>query len=276
MGKITVSCLLMVAAALLAQDTIKKPEIQNAVLPPVKIFKIVIDPGHGGRDGGAVGSQGTKEKDAVLEVANLLAKSLADETEERFKVILTRAEDRFIPLEDRISFANQAGGDVFISIHANSSESKKDYGFEIYYNSLATDDSSFGVVKRENAGFKEKKEAQNVDSMFVLWDLAQNEFQKESMDLADKVQAAVEEAVKKPRANGKMFYMRNRGVKQAAFAVLRGVRMPAVLIETSYLSNEEDENNLKKLEFKERLVEGILTAIKSYTKKNSNLQEVSK
>ena len=277
MAKVKISCLLFVALGFFAQEAAQNPVLpaaeQKAEAQLSKILKVVIDPGHGGRDGGAVGNKGTREKDVVLEISNLLAKALVDAPEHRFKAILTRAEDKFITLEDRISFANQYEGDLFISIHANASEAKRDNGFEVYYNSIATDDSAIDLVKRENAGAVEKKEVQPVDSMFVLWDLAQNEFQKESMDFADKIQAGVEISVNKPLTNGKILNIRNRGVKQAAFAVLRGVRMPAVLVESSYLSNESDENNLRSPEFKEKLVTGFLEAINNMAKKIDKQQE---
>jgi len=278
MGKIITILTALFAVVLLAQEA----PVNGAAgaVPadtlPLKTIKVVIDPGHGGRDGGAVGNKGTREKDVVLEIANLLAKALVDSPERRFKAILTRAEDKFITLEDRISFANQYEGDLFISIHANASETKRDNGFEVYYNSLATDDSAIDLVKRENSGAVEKKEVQPADSMFVLWDLAQNEFQKESMDFADKVQSGVEISTSKPLANGKMLGVRNRGVKQAAFAVLRGVRMPAVLVETSYLSNDSDESNLRSSEFKEKLAAGLLEAVNNMAKKFDKQQEGAK
>ncbi|MEI6846262.1 MAG: N-acetylmuramoyl-L-alanine amidase [Candidatus Firestonebacteria bacterium] len=266
MGKIKISCLLLIAAGLLAQEPAQNPPAGQAA-QPLKVIKVVIDPGHGGKDGGAVGINGTREKDIVFEIANLLAKKLVDVPEQRFKAILTRAEDKFITLEDRISFANQYEGDLFISLHANSSESKRDSGFEVYYNSIATDDSAIELAKRENAGALEKKDSLPADSMFVLWDLAQNEFQKESMEFADKIQAGVESAIAKPAADGKTQSLRNRGVKQASFAVLRGVRMPAVLVESAYLSNYNDETNLKSPEFKEKLVSGLFEAINNMAKK---------
>ncbi|OGF48489.1 MAG: hypothetical protein A2452_11730 [Candidatus Firestonebacteria bacterium RIFOXYC2_FULL_39_67] len=275
MAKMKISCLLFIVAGLLAQEAVQNNIVPGAQTPPVpaKVIKVVIDPGHGGRDGGAVGNKGTREKDVVLEISNLFAKVLADAPDRRFKAILTRAEDKFITLEDRISFANQYEGDLFISIHANSSESKRDNGFEVYYNSIATDDSAIDLVKRENAGAVEKKEVQPVDSMFVLWDLAQNEFQKESMDFADMIQSGVEGSISKAMLNGKILNTRNRGVKQAAFAVLRGVRMPGALVETSYLSNENDENNLRSLAFKEKLVLGLLEAVTNMAKKLEKQQE---
>ncbi|MFH1074546.1 MAG: N-acetylmuramoyl-L-alanine amidase [Candidatus Firestonebacteria bacterium] len=276
MGKIKSLSLLIVVAGLIAQGAaqdILKPDAAQTEVVPERIIKVVIDPGHGGKDGGAVGNKGTREKDIVLDISNLLAKALVDAPERRFKAILTRAEDKFVTLEDRISFANQYEGDLFISIHANSSESKRDNGFEVYYNSLATDDSAVDIVKRENAGASEKKEPQSADSMFVLWELAQNEFQKESMDFADKIQAGVKSSFSKPLSSGKMQTIRNRGVKQAAFAVLRGVRMPAVLVESAYLSNENDENNLRSAEFKEKMVLGLYEAINNMAKKLDKQQE---
>ena len=277
MGKVKLLFLLFFTAGLLAQEPVSEvPGAQQKIAPQLKVLKVIIDPGHGGKDGGAVGNKGTREKDVVLDIANLLAKTLVDSPENRFKPILTRAEDKFITLEDRISFANQSEGDLFISIHANASEAKRDNGFEVYYNSIATDDSAVDIVKRENAGAVEKKETLPADSMFVLWELAQNEFQKESMVFADKVQAGVETSLAKPFSGGRMHFVRNRGVKQAAFAVLRGVRMPAVLVETSYLSNESDENNLRSSEFKERLVSGLFEAINNMAKKFDKQQEGSK
>ncbi len=241
-----------------------------------KPFSVIIDPGHGGRDGGAVGNKGTLEKNVVFELATMLAKALVDDPDRAFRAVLTRAEDKFVALEDRITFANQAEGDIFMSIHANASESKNDNGFEVYYNSLVTDDALTNIAKRENTGISEKKDPQPTDSMFILWELAQNEFQKESMDFADIIQAEVETAVSAKAENGKKILMRNRGVKQAGFAVLRGVRMPAILVETSYLSNEADENNFKNPEFKDKMVRGFLEAIKKLAAKMDKRRDENK
>ncbi len=274
MEKIKILIFVVLSGVFLLQETPARNPAANGLKElPVKNFCVVIDPGHGGKDGGAVGNKGTQEKNVVLDIASMLAKVLVDNAGRNYKVVLTRAEDKFIALEDRITFANQAEGDIFISIHANASESRNDNGFEVYYNSLATDDALTNVARRENAGAAERKDPQPTDSMFVLWELAQNEFQKESMNFADAIQAGVETAVSKPGENGKKYLMRNRGVKQAGFAVLRGVRMPAVLVETSYLSNENDENNLRSPEFKEKMVEGLFEAIEKIAGKINRRQD---
>lgn len=218
-------------------------------------FKVIIDAGHGGKDGGTVNTE-LKEKDITLEVALLLQKVIL-EKEQKLKSLLTRSEDKFVPLEDRIVFANQSQGNLFLSLHVNASQSKKDNGFEIYYNELSSDEISKEVAGREN---KEENAP-----LFILWDLAQNEFLKESAEFADKLQDSIDTMFNK--GIDKKLSIKNRGIKQSSFIVLRGVRMPAVLIEMGFISNVSDEENFKQREFKEGYVEAIFNAILSYKQK---------
>ncbi|MFH1824333.1 MAG: N-acetylmuramoyl-L-alanine amidase [Candidatus Firestonebacteria bacterium] len=213
-------------------------------------FKVIIDAGHGGKDGGT-SCLGYKEKDITLEVVLLLQKVIL-EKEQTLKSLLTRSEDKFVSLEDRIVFANQSQGNLFLSLHVNSSQSKKDNGFEIYYNVLSSDEA-------------DKENNKENTPLFILWDLAQNEFLKEGAEFADKLQDSIETMFNK--GEDKKFSMRNRGIKQSSFILLRGIRMPAVLVEMGFISNVSDEENFKQKEFKEKYVEAIFNAILSYKQK---------
>lgn len=257
-------------------------------------IKVIIDAGHGGKDGGAVGSSGLKEKDSTLEIALLLQKIILEKSNGSLKPLLTRSEDKFLSLDERVVFANQSSGDLFVSLHLNASQSKRDKGFEVYYNDLTSDEGSKEVADRENIGAEEER-SEEKDSLFILWDLAQNEFLKESAAFADIIQSTINnnfnkiedktfiplhpespafqsgdegqikfESTEKPRSlegGVTAFTIKNRGVKQSSFVILRGVRMPAVLIEMGFVTNATDEEYFRKKEFKERYAEALFNAI---------------
>jgi N-acetylmuramoyl-L-alanine amidase len=231
----------------------------------VNEFRVIIDPGHGGKDGGAA-CNGLKEKDVTLEVALLLQKIIL-EKECGIKPLLTRSEDKFVTLEDRVIFANQSEGHLFLSLHLNASQSKKDNGVEVYYNALPSDELAKDVAKRENTFAQEKNnDEEETSTLFILWDLVQNEFLKESANFACLLQNSIDTMFNK--SEDKKFSIRNRGVKQATFLVLKGVRMPAVLLEMGFVSNESDSKNFKQKEFKEKYAESIFDAIMSYKLEN--------
>lgn len=197
---------------------------------------IVIDPGHGGDDLGAVGPSGILEKDIVLEISNHLQRMLIDEG---FKVILTRDDDRFVPLSDRTKIANEAGADLFISIHANAAKNKKANGSIIFFLADAKTDQARAAATLENSSIKfETPESQKdyiSDLDFILLDMVQNEFLKESADLAGMIEQNIKRLSK----------IESRGIDQAGFFVLNKAYMPSVLIETAFISNKKDEALLK-------------------------------
>ena len=212
---------------------------------------VVVDAGHGGEDDGALGGAGLVEKKLVLDVSRRLARRLRSRG---LTVILTRDEDEFVPLEARTSIANDARGDLFISIHANSSRSPRPQGIETYFISLeASDDLSRQVARRENAAFGEAAPASlKLDPLAaILGDMSVNEHVRESSGFAKLAQAELARVDPAP----------SRGVKQAPFVVLMGVRMPAALVEIGFLSNPRDEYALRTAERREAIVGALTRAV---------------
>ena len=215
------------------------------------VKRIVLDPGHGGKDPGAVGRNGTLEKDVVLDVTLRLKARLESEG---FEVLLTRDEDELVTLSDRSRLANSGKADLFVSIHANAAPNREACGFETYFLSESKTDWERTVAARENAAleFENPDTAGMTDELeLILTDLAQNEFLFESCELAARIQ---ETTVPLARVN-------NRGVRQANFYVLRNNYMPAVLVECGFLSNRSEEKLLADSRHRERLVDGIAKGI---------------
>ncbi|HUW23200.1 MAG TPA: N-acetylmuramoyl-L-alanine amidase [bacterium] len=237
-----------------------EPEITAPVSPVEGVKKqrvrtIVIDPGHGGKDPGAIGPRGTKEKDVVLRIAHKLAKELHKNLKTR--VILTRYHDVFLPLADRTAIANQQKADLFISIHCNASLKSRTKGFEVYFLSdEVSDEEAQAVANMENAvmALEERTEERNELSS-ILWSLTMNEFMNESSELCSLICSEVDR---------KLRDVENRGVKQAGFTVLRGAKMPAILVEAAFISNRSGERRLKSSKFQKSVVESICTGVKEY------------
>ncbi len=229
------------------------PPPSAAEPPPV----IVIDPGHGGTETGAIGPGGLQEKQATLEIARRLAATLPRYVAGR--VVLTRDVDGLVSLDDRTSAANHERADLFLSIHANSSRIANARGSETYYLSLeASDKLAQEVASRENetpgpAATPSPDAASSTDHAldFVLWDLAQSAHLKESSELAEAIQEEL---------NG-VSGTESRGIKQAPFRVLVGASMPAVLIETAFISNADEEKKLASPEFQQNVADAISRAV---------------
>ena len=242
--------------------TVLQDRVELRVWPrPVRAIKrLVLDPGHGGEDPGALGRSGTREKVVAMDVALRLKKKLE---KQGFEVILARDTDRFVSLAERSKCGNGRKADLFISIHANSSANRAACGFETYFLSEAKTDWERAVAARENAAFDtgESSVGLNADGDvgLILADLAQNEYLLESSELAARIQEAT---VPYARIN-------DRGVRQANFYVLRNCFMPAVLIECGFLSNKSEEKLLRQPEHRERLAEGICRGIVEFTKLRS-------
>ena len=219
-----------------------------------KVFKIVLDPGHGGDDPGAVGPSGLKEKDVVLAVAEELASLLKKEP--GIEVHLTREKDRFLYLYGRTEMANQIGGNIFISIHANAAPSRGATGVETFINSRYAEDKEAALVAaRENRPAESKGISREAEAL--LWDMIQDKYKSESNDLALSIQKRLSEATG----------LEDRGVKKAPFSVLRGAAMPAVLVEIGFISNPWEESKLKKDDFRKKIAQGILDGLRDYLKK---------
>ena len=212
----------------------------------------MIDPGHGGTETGAVGPGGLEEKDVTLQIAKRLAATLPRAL--FCRVILTRDADSAVPLDERTAVANHERADLFLSVHANSSRAPGARGSETYYLSLeASDKLSQEIAQRENQPGPASPEGQArpADLDFILWDLAQSAHIKESSELAEATQQEL---------NG-VSGTENRGIKQAPFRVLVGATMPAVLIETAFISNPEEEKRLGSATFQQSVADAIARAV---------------
>lgn len=227
-------------------------------VPIREIKTIVLDPGHGGVDPGAVGRKGTQEKEINLIIAKIIKKRLEDFG---IKVVLTRTDDSFVALADRTRFANNKKADLFISLHCNASNNnRKASGFETYFLSEAKTDLERAALARENGALK--YESDNKDPIvkdelsLILADLSQNEYLRESYNLAYQIQTSAVEALKDV----------DRGVKQAGFFVLRGCFMPSVLIECGFLSTLSEEKKLTNSKYREDVARAIYIGIVNYIK----------
>ena len=217
------------------------------------VKKIIIDPGHGGKDPGAM-AFGMKEKDIVLGIAKKLAPVL--EKELRCAVVLTRDKDVFIPLEERTAIANTQNADLFVSLHINAHPSPKVHGLETYYLNLSTNAEAMRVAARENA----TSTHQMSDLQDILSDIMKNSKINESSRLAQHVHNSILAAAE---SNG-FADIKNLGVKQAPFYVLIGAEMPAILIEIAFISNEKDAKNLQDPRFLTMLTQEIAVGIRTY------------
>lgn len=223
-------------------------EVRITPRPPRRVTKILIDPGHGGKDPGAIGQRGTEEKTVVLDIARRLKKYL---TQQGFTVIMTRESDEYVTLAQRAEMATKSGADLFISIHANAAPNRSASGVETYFLSEAKTDWERAVAARENAVFERELTnpliKENNPLSLILADLAQNEFLFESSELATHIQEAMLPAA----GTG------DRGVRQANFYVLRNTFMPAVLVECGYLSNRQEEKKLRTPEHRDKIARAI-------------------
>ena len=216
------------------------------------IRKIIIDPGHGGKDPGAM-AFGLKEKDIVLKVAEKVKKLLKKKY--NYEVALTRKTDIFIPLEERTALANTAGADLFVSIHVNAHPNKATKGIETFYLNLATNGEAMRVAARENA-----TSTHNISEMqHILTDLMQNSKILESSRLARFVQTNMISGLRKDN-----YKIRDHGVKKAPFYVLIGAQMPAVLIEISFITNPMEAKRLRKDSFLSEIAYQIAAGISAY------------
>lgn len=224
------------------------------------VRRIIVDPGHGGKDYGAPGYlKGIHEKDVVLEISKKLADTIRKEI--GCEVILTRTTDRYLTLEERTAIANTRNADLFISVHTNSHRDRRASGVETFFLNLATDDDAILVAARENA--TSTKNISDLES--ILNDLMHNAKVNESSRLAGHVQASICAGLKEKKYTG----IRNKGVKQAPFYVLLGAQMPAILVETSFISNKEECRRLVNPNYQDVIVESITNGIKRYIRETN-------
>jgi N-acetylmuramoyl-L-alanine amidase len=221
---------------------------------------IIIDPGHGGKDPGAVGYRGTLEKDIALDVAKRLEKKITKNM--KIKTVLTRDEDIFLKLGERTKIANENNGSLFISIHANAATDRRASGFETFLIGPNKNEAAVRVAARENAvleleGFSGK---QLTNEDLIKATIAQSAFASKSEQFAALVQEEI----------GKRVQGKNRGVKQAGFYVLMGASMPNVLVELGFISNLAEEKKLRSSQYREVLATAIFRAVEKYEKTLNN------
>jgi N-acetylmuramoyl-L-alanine amidase len=227
----------------------------------LKVGRIVIDPGHGGHDQGTQGAKGLVEKDLVLDVAQRVGKLIEDNL--GAEVIYTRTDDTFIPLEGRTALANERKADLFLSIHANSSQYPRIAGVETFYLNITTSQDALDVASRENATSQK--------SVFELQDIihkiTMHEKADESREFAMRVQTALFGFTSRNVPGEK-----NRGIKKAPFVVLLGANMPSILAEIGFLTNAREEAQLKKSEYRQKLADALYRGVSRYAESLSHFQ----
>jgi N-acetylmuramoyl-L-alanine amidase len=235
-------------------------ELRLSAAVPYRIRTVVIDPGHGGHDAGCLGAS-AKEKHIALDIALKLGKLIENQYPE-VKVIYTRTKDVFVELHERAAIANRAKADLFICIHANSSESPTAFGTETFVMGLHKTAENLAVARRENAAILYEKDYKkrydgydpNSPEAHIIFNLFQKAYMEQSLLFASKIQNEFEEYA------GRF----NRGVKQAGFLVLYRTAMPAVLIETGFLSNKAEEKYLLSEKGQTAIAMSIFSAFTSY------------
>ncbi|MEI6209697.1 MAG: N-acetylmuramoyl-L-alanine amidase [Desulfuromonadales bacterium] len=218
-----------------------------------KIRRVVIDPGHGGHDPGAVGPKGVQEKDVVLAVGLKLKELFREEL--GLDVVMTRSTDVFVPLEERTAIANKVNADLFLSVHANAASNRAASGIETYYLNLAKTDKVAQLAAKENGTSLEKVSVLQA----ILFDLMANYKLNDSAHLAEEVQKSLHKKIRVRYSD-----VKNLGVKQGPFYVLVGATMPSILVETAFLSNAQEESRLKDPAYLDMTAEGILDGVRSY------------
>jgi N-acetylmuramoyl-L-alanine amidase len=244
--------------------TAAAPARKAPAAPPAKPRRriVVIDAGHGGKDPGATGTRGTKEKDITLSAALSLAAVLRERGD--FDVVLTRSDDTFVPLSDRSKRANDLDADLFVSLHCNSARNRRERGFEVYsVSETASDPEAEALAETENAALElEGKKPEDETAKQILLAMTKTEMINESAPFAALVERAV----------GKRVDVPDRGQKQAGFYVLRGTHAPAILVEMAFLSQSKEEAELGSRRFRRKMVEGIAAGIGDYARKKGWLE----
>lgn len=225
--------------------------------------KVVIDPGHGGKDPGAIGRSGIYEKDIVLDISKRLAQLLRRSL--RARVLLTRTDDRFLSLDARSAFANRSGADLFISVHANSSPSRGLSGIETYLLSEASDERALKVAARENGVPVQELS----DLQIILTDLRVRGQINRSAPLAESVHEQIISNLSRRYSR-----VRDLGVKQAPFYVLLGAKMPSILVEVGFLSHRRGEDRLKSPKYRQALASSMSDGIRKFIKHTQLARQV--
>jgi N-acetylmuramoyl-L-alanine amidase len=231
-----------------------------SVVAGLKVRRVVIDPGHGGRDAGATGPGGTHEKDVTLAIARALKTQLEDAG---LEAVLTRDADVHVDLEDRTRLANEQHGDLFVSIHCNAARSRKLHGVETYTLNLNSSRYAARLAARENAGSRKGIG----ELQMILADLATKANTDDSVRLARLTQQEIVGDLRAAHGDA----IRDLGVKQALFHVLVGARMPAILVETGFLSHPEEERRLASPSEQARIAAAIREAVERFISERDRL-----
>ena len=219
--------------------------------------KIVLDPGHGGKDPGAIGPGGVAEKDLVLSIAKKLAHKLRAEM--GVQVVLTRNDDRYVALEDRTATANAEDADLFISLHMNASPNTASRGLETYYLDNTTDEAAIRLAARENGTSRRDIS----DLQFILSDMTQNMKLEDSITLAHRLQGSMVSGMTKVMSD-----VKDLGVKKALFYVLVGARMPSVLVEMFFITNRTEGRAMSRERYQDAMVDALFDGIKKFGQSN--------
>ena len=258
-----------------AEEVVSLPSDNEELIPlssqepaysgmPQRKKLIILDAGHGGEDPGAVGPDGVMEKDITLSIVKRL-KALLDR-DGSYETILTRSNDTFVPLVERTNLANEKKADLFISVHCNASPNRGSTGFEVYFLSENASDSeaqATAIFENSAVHFEKNPSDKQAKLQEVLWSMAVNEFINESSELSSLIDDEVLGTDK----------VESRGVKQAGFFVLRGAAMPAVLVETAFISNDKEETMLRKGKFQDELARLIYHGINRYESRKNNVSK---
>ncbi|MEX1135861.1 MAG: N-acetylmuramoyl-L-alanine amidase [Balneolales bacterium] len=222
-----------------------------------KFEVVVIDAGHGGRDPGAIGHGGAKEKDVTLAVARKLGNYIKENIPD-IEVVYTRDDDSFVGLEERGEMANKAQGDLFISLHANSNHSSQPAGSEVFFLGLHRSEEAFEMMKKENAVIRFEEEEERAEELtreeLVIYELANMGNIASSEIIAGMTERQFEERAKR----------RSRGVKQAGFIVLYHASMPAILVEMGFISNAREQRFLTSEYGQSIIASAIFRAVRDY------------
>lgn len=235
-------------------------------------FVLVLDPGHGGKDYGCIGRL-TNEKTVVLDVARRVGDLVAESCGDSVDVVFTRKDDTFIPLDRRAAIANDAGADLFVSIHVNSIDRRskgreKVHGASVYTVGLHKSEANLGVAMRENGVIELEEDYSETyqgfdpssSESYIIFELGQNLHMAQSIEMASMVQTRlVDEA---GRAD--------KGVRQAGFLVLWATRMPSVLVELDFICNPAAERFLASEKGRKQCAEAIYGAVNEYRRKYKN------
>ena len=234
---------------------------------PFRVRRVVIDPGHGGRDPGAM-ANGLKEKHLVLDIAKRVKREL--EKKGGYEVILTRSTDKFLELEERAMVANNKDADIFVSIHINASRNRNVRGLETYILNLSTSEKSLEVAARENMVTEREMRKKRDELGVILASMSMNRDTRKSGVLAGKVQRSLVNNLRKHYRG-----INDHKDRGAMFYVLYRAHMPSVLVEVSYLTNKGEASRLRNTLYRSRAAYSIAAGIDQYFKEESNVLKVA-